>query len=55
MTLESAGWTGGTPADNDREEARSARDRPLREHWSHPLDCRCRECFADEVTAGDWR
>lgn len=38
-----------TPAEIDRSEWLAARDRPLREHVSHPADCRCRDCVWDEV------
>jgi hypothetical protein len=37
-----------TPAHRDAEESRDARDRPLRQHWSHPIDCRCRQCLLED-------
>ena len=49
----SADWMAGSVVDNDREESHDARDRPLRQHWSHPLDCRCRDCVRDDYEPGD--
>ncbi len=47
-------WMSRSHLDDERDEWRDARDQPLPEHWSHPLDCRCRSCVADEV-ASDMR
>lgn len=30
-------WMGGGVAENDAEESRSARDRPLPKHWAPPI------------------
>ncbi len=43
-------------ADIDREEWRSARIEAERDmDLTHPLDCRCRDCIADELTEDDYR
>lgn len=39
-------------ASNDRDEWRSARDHAerTRDAFTHPMNCRCRDCAADELT-----
>ncbi len=46
-------WMSRSNLDDERDEARDARDRPLRQHWSHPLDCRCWDCMVDEYRASE--
>lgn len=42
--------------DIDREEWRDARDAAERDgDLTHPLDCTCRDCRADELTEDDYR
>lgn len=51
-----ADWMAGSVVDNDREEASSARARPLPQHREHPLDCGCRPCVVDRYDpAEEWR
>lgn len=46
-------WMAGSVVDNDREESRSARDKPLPQHREHPLDCACFGCMRDNYEPGD--
>ncbi len=46
-----ADWMDRTAADDMRDEWRDARDRPLRQHRSHPITCFCPECIAEEIVA----
>ena len=46
-------WMSATHIDDLAQEAKTARDRPLRQHWEHAIDCRCRDCIYSEVDPED--